>query len=63
MKVKRLSEFLTCGDFGRTRQLSVSAIPRVCCHDSFKALQRHDDQAYSVRDTVNRVGGGGGLGR
>ena len=53
VEVKRLSEFLRAGDFGRTRPLSVSAFPRV---DSSMAFERRDDRADSVRDTVNRVG-------
>ena len=34
VEVKRLSEILTCGRFGRTSPLSVSAFPRVYCPDS-----------------------------
>ena len=49
-------DFLMCGDIGRTHPVSVFVFPRVYCPDSSKALERRDDRADSVRNTVNRVG-------
>ena len=48
--------FSRAGDFGRTRSLSVSAFPRVDKFHMAMALERRDDRADCVRDTVNRVG-------